>query len=255
MQSNIYWLYPLIIIVMMTILYFVAQRKGDNSIVDIFWGLGFCILAANSFLWAEDYDVRKGVTLLLVLVWGLRLSIFIYKRNKGKPEDFRYVEMRKNWGGKARVYAFFQVFMLQGFIMFIIALPILHIQNFSTPPFTLLDALGIIVWAIGFYFEAVGDRQKYLFAKDPANKGKFIQSGLWNKSRHPNYFGEILMWWGIFLLSAGCARWYLSLISPIVMTLLLTKVSGVPLLEKKYAANPEYQEYKKRVSALIPKLL
>lgn len=239
----------------MSIMYLIALRKGDNSIVDIFWGLGFCILAVNSFLWAEDYDIRKGVTLLLILVWGIRLSIFLYNRNKVKGEDARYEEMRKNWGENANVYAFFQVFMLQGFFMFIISLPIIHIQNFSTHDFKITDLLGVILWSIGFYFEAVGDRQKFIFAKDPANKGKFIQTGLWSKSRHPNYFGEILIWWGIFMLSAGCARWYISIISPLVVTFLLTKVSGVPMLEKKYDNDVDYQEYKKNVPALFPKLL
>lgn len=239
----------------MSIMYLIALRKGDNSIVDIFWGLGFCILAVNSFLWAEDYDIRKGVTLLLILVWGIRLSIFLYNRNKVKGEDARYEEMRKNWGENANVYAFFQVFMLQGFFMFIISLPIIHIQNFSIPVFKITDVAGIILWVIGFYFEAIGDRQKFIFAKDPANKGKFIQTGLWSKSRHPNYFGEILIWWGIFMLSAGCARWYISIISPLVVTFLLTKVSGVPMLEKKYDNDIDYQEYKKNVPALFPKLL
>lgn len=237
----------------MTGLYFFAQRKNDNSIVDIFWGLGFCIISLNSFLWADDYDVRKGVTLLLVLIWGIRLSAFIYKRNKGKGEDYRYQAMRKSWGKKAKLYAYFQVFLLQGFFMFIISLPILHVQNFSTPPFTVWDGIGVILWVIGFYYEAVADKQKWAFSQNPENKGKFIRTGLWSTSRHPNYFGEILMWWGIFLLSAGCARWYVSLLSPIIVTILITKISGVPLLEKKYDGNAEYQNYKKNVPALLPK--
>lgn len=254
MQSNIYWLYPLIIFIMMSVLFLLAQKKKDNSIVDIFWGIGFCLLAFNSFLWNEDYDMRKTITLILVFIWGIRLSVHIYNRNKNLPEDFRYQEWRKKWGKQQAINAYFRVFLLQGFFMFIIALPILHISNFSQSPINLIDVVGIIVWLIGFCFEAIADHQKKQFKSNPENKEKIMQSGLWSISRHPNYFGEILIWWGLWLISLSCARWYFSILSPLVITWLIIYVSGIPLLEAKYKNNKAFEEYKKIVPKIIPKI-
>ena len=253
LQSNIYLLYPIIIFIMMNIVFIIAQQKNDNSIVDIFWGMGFIIITTNSFLWADDIDVRKGIVWLMTVIWGLRLSIYIFKRNKHKEEDIRYKTFRKSWGSRQKLGAYLQVFMLQGFFMFVISLPLLHIMNFSMSPINLIDIIGMAIWGVGFYFEAVGDYQKNNFKSNPANSGKVMNKGLWSITRHPNYFGEILMWWGIFIISLSCMRWYISIISPIVITWLLAKVSGVPMLESYYKDNSQYQEYKKNVPALFPK--
>lgn len=252
MYFNIYLISFLFIQVMMSLLFLLAQKKKDNSIVDVFWGIGFCLISMNAFLLAGEYDKRKFLMLVMVLAWGIRLALYIYQRNKGKGEDFRYAAWRKEWGNKAAWIAFWKVFMLQGAFMFIISLPIMHVMYFSMQFGNVLDVIGLTVWLSGYMMEAIADRQMKMFKADSANKGKIIQQGLWSISRHPNYLGEILVWWGIFIVSLNADRWYISLISPLVVTWLLSSVSGVPMLERKYKNKPEFQEYAKRVPALVP---
>jgi len=188
---------------------------------------------------------------VLVCVWGFRLSYHIYSRNRGKPEDFRYLQWRKEWGKTFFWRSYLQVYVLQALLLLIISSPLLWtaLYNPSWSPFT---TAGMAVWGIGFFFQSVGDYQLAEFVKTK-KPGEIMQTGLWKYSRHPNYFGEILMWWGLFVMVLPMPYGYAMLISPVTITLLLVYVSGVPMLEKKYADNPAYQEYKKRTSALVPK--
>jgi len=243
-----------IIIAFMTLLFIYAQLKKDNSIVDIFWGIGFCIIALTTLLLAQNYAIRPLITAALVFIWGLRLAVYIGRRNSGKGEDFRYIEMRKRWGKHQAIGAYLNVFFLQGVLMLIISLPVQMINIHSTSPLNLLDAVGIILWLIGFYFEAIGDAQLKQFKSDPANKGKIMKTGLWARTRHPNYFGEAVMWWGIFLIALNVPYWYLSLAGTLLITFFLMKVSGVPMLEKKYKDNPEYQKYINSTPTFFPKI-
>jgi steroid 5-alpha reductase family enzyme len=252
MFGNLYFSYGLFILGMMTVMYFIAQWKKDNSIVDVFWGLGFCFIALAGFFFSEEKSVRSWCMLIMVLVWGLRLSWYIGARNHGKPEDFRYAQWRKEWGKNAWWRAYLQVFLLQGFFMFIVSLPIIHVMSFSNASLDLAFYIGISLWLIGFLTEAIGDAQMKRFKARPGTKGQLIEEGLWAISRHPNYLGEILLWWGIFLVAFGAPSWHISLISPIVITWLLTSVSGVPMLEKKYEGRPDFEAYKRRVPALFP---
>jgi steroid 5-alpha reductase family enzyme len=233
-------------------LFLYAQIRKDNSLIDIFWGPGFCVIALLTLLLSQNFEVRPLIATALVLIWGLRLGFYIGKRNLGKGEDFRYIEMRKRWGKHQALGAFFNVFMLQGVLMFIISQSVQNINLHSGPGLHLLDYAGILLWLAGFYFEAVGDAQMKRFKSDPANKGKIMTSGLWSLTRHPNYFGEIVMWWGIFLMALQVSHWYLSLAGTVLITFFLMRVSGVPMLERKYKDNPEYQEYVKRTPALFP---
>lgn len=252
--ANIYLFSLLFVEAMMCVVFVLAQYRKDNSIVDIFWGTGFCLIALNSYLLTWEYDPRKTLMLMMVLAWGVRLSIYLYLRNKGKGEDYRYAAWRKEWGENAARKAFWKVFMLQGFFMFIISLPVLHVMNFSYKFGNVLDLIGLAVWLTGFLIESIGDYQLKVFKSRASNKGRIMQEGLWSVSRHPNYLGEVLVWWGIFIVSLNADRWYISLISPMVITWLLTRVSGVPMLEKKYRDNAEFQEYAARVPAFFPTL-
>ena len=261
-----YFIYPsiaLLIIIFMCVVFVIAQVKKNNSIVDYFWGLGFCVVTVFLiFHFKPQYENAQPAfyNLLifssLIFTWGLRLSIYIFIRNLGKGEDWRYQSFRKKWGDHPVIGAFLQVFMLQGFFMFIISLPIIHTFYQGIFSFSYLHYLGIFVWAIGFYFEAVGDAQLYLFKKHPENKGKPMQTGLWKYTRHPNYFGEIVMWWGLWIISVNFfhpVTTLISMLGPITVTWLLTRVSGVPLTESKYKNNPAYREYMSKTPALFPK--
>ncbi len=242
----------LIVFIYFLIFFLVAQVIRNNSIVDMGWGAGFVLLALITLITQGAYVERNLLLVLLVTIWGGRLAYYIVRRNWGKPEDFRYAKWRREWGKWVVPRAFFQVFMLQGVFMLIVGYPIILVNANPEPGLKFFDYLGLVVWLIGFFFESVGDKQMAEFKKDPANKGKIIKSGLWKYTRHPNYFGEATMWWGIFLLSLSVPLGWSGIISPLTITLLLLYVSGVPMLEKKYKDNPEFQEYAKVTSKFFP---
>ncbi len=226
--------------------------KKRNDVADVAWGLGFVILAWTSFLLADDFSVRGALVGILVSIWGLRLAWHIHTRNKGKTEDYRYLAWRKEWGKYFYVRSYFQVYLLQGVFLFLIALPILFINKNTGATFGPLDLFGVAVWLFGFYFEFVGDMQLMRFVKDPANKGKLMQSGLWAYTRHPNYFGEVTQWWGIWIIALSVPFGWVGIVGPIVITFLILKVSGIPMLEKKMEEHPDFKEYKRKTSVFIP---
>jgi steroid 5-alpha reductase family enzyme len=226
----------------------------DASLVDRFWGLGFVIAALAAFAATGGGDTRRYLVLAMVAIWGTRLSLYLTQRNWGQGEDYRYQAMRRHWGGKFPLVSLFTVFGLQGALMWFIALPIpLAMVSGEPARLTLLDNLGALVWLVGFAFESIGDAQLARFKADPANEGKVMDQGLWRYTRHPNYFGDALLWWGIYLACASTpyGRW--AILSPIVMTFLLMRVSGVPLLEKRMKkSRPSYEAYAEKTSAFIP---
>lgn len=233
--------------------YFLALIKKDNGIMDIAWGLGFVMIAGLSLLEFGNIGPRSVLMSTLVALWGIRLGAHIAYRGWGKPEDFRYAAWRKEWGKWVNLRAFFQVFVLQGFLMLVIALPIMIVNRAEAPTDLIWsDFVGAGIFIVGFLFEAVGDYQLLAFKKDPNNKGKVMNRGLWKFTRHPNYFGEALLWWGLFVIAIPAGYWYLALISPVLINFLLIKVSGVPMLEEKYKDRPDYQEYIKRTSSFVP---
>ncbi len=234
-----------------TVFFIIAQVVKNNAIVDFAWGLGFVLVAVYSLL-AGPLTSRGIIVTILVALWGLRLFYHIFRRNWGKPEDFRYAKWRREWGKWVVPRAFFQVFMLQAVIQLVIAWPIILVNTAENISLGIWAVLGIVVWVIGYFFEVVGDKQLADFKKNPANKGKIIRGGLWRYTRHPNYFGEAVMWWGIFLLALPVPLGLTGIISPVVITLLLLFVSGVPMLEKKYADNPEFQEYARVTNKFFP---
>ena len=197
----------------------------------------------------------------LVSVWGLRLALHIYRRNRGKGEDFRYRQWREEAGASWWWHSYLRVFLLQGVIMWIVAAPVaMTVGTAGQAGLGWLDAAAVLVWVVGFAFEAVGDWQLTRFKADPANKGRLMTGGLWRYTRHPNYFGEIVLWVGILIIALPVLQgWqWVALISPVFVTLLLTRVSGVPLLEKKadkkWGGQVDYETYKMNTPVLIPRL-
>lgn len=242
----------LTVFIYMILLFIISITKKDNSIADIGWGIGFILVAFLTFFLEPVFEIRHVLVTGLVLIWGLRLAIHILIRNKGKGEDYRYAKWRKEWGKYFLIRSFLQVFMLQGLIMLIISYQVILVNSSKKPGIHILDILGLLVWLFGFLFETVGDFQLLKFKRDKKNKGKIMKSGLWRYTRHPNYFGEATMWWGIFLIALSVPHGWTAIISPALITLMLLRVSGVTMLEKKYKGNKEFEEYAKRTSAFIP---
>lgn len=249
---NYYLTLGLILFVYMSLWFVVSLVKKRNDVADVAWGLGFVLISWTSFFLVDYSGPREILINILVTIWGLRLAWHIHTRNKGKSEDYRYLAWRKEWGQWFYLRSFLQVYLLQGLLLFLIVLPVLVINKNSEATLGVLDFLGVLVWLLGFYFEVVGDAQLVRFIKNPANKGKLMQSGLWAYTRHPNYFGEVVQWWGIWLVALSVPNGAFAIIGPLTITTLILKVSGIPMLEKKMAENPEFVEYKKKTSIFIP---
>lgn len=242
----------LLIFIYFFIFFVIGTIIKNNSIVDMGWGLGFVIIAWYLMIENWNFLIPRVIMTVLVTIWGLRLFIHIIQRNLGKEEDFRYKKWREDWGKWLIPRAFLQVYMLQGLFMGIISLPVILIRNESGPWNLLILVIGLGIWILGFIFESVGDKQLKNFIGDPSNRGKIMDRGLWKYTRHPNYFGEATMWWGIFLIGMSAGISILSIISPLTITTLLLFVSGVPMLEKSMKDKPGYQEYAERTSIFIP---
>lgn len=243
----------ILVLILMTVLWLVSIFIKNVSIVDVFWGLGFVMLTWFYYFQTGGFITRKIILLILVTIWGLRLSIYIGWRNWGEGEDYRYQNFRKKHGKKYWWFSFFQTFLLQGFLMVLISSPLLGAQlSMRKGSLNALDYLAIGVWLVGFIFEAGGDLQMAKFKSDPANQGQVLSSGFWRYTRHPNYFGDAAQWWayGLFSLAAGS---YWPVLGSFLMTFLLIKVSGVAMLEKSLKdKKPRYQDYIKKTNAFLP---
>lgn len=236
----------------MTLWFLISLLKKRNDVADVAWGLGFVLLAWTSFFLSGGSGVRGVLVGTLVSIWGLRLAWHIHSRHRGKPEDFRYMGWRREWGNWFYVRSYVQVYLLQGALLFLIASPVLMINKSGGEAFGFLNGVGVCVWSFGFIFESVADVQLARFANNPLNRGKILQSGLWEYSRHPNYFGEVVQWWGIWMLALGVPRAWLGVIGPLTITIVILRVSGVPMLEKKMAENPEFKAYRRRTRMFFP---
>jgi steroid 5-alpha reductase family enzyme len=251
---NIYIEALLVIMIMMSVLWIFSVIFKNVSIVDLFWGAGFVLTAGFYFLNTEGFELRKIILMILVTIWGLRLSGYLTWRNRGKGEDFRYREFRKKYGEKRYWWiSFFQTFMLQGILMWLISAPLLgaqycgHEKNLGV-----LDIIGMFFWITGILFESGGDYQLARFKATPSNKGKVLDTGFWHYTRHPNYFGDSSVWWGygLICLAAGSN---IPVLGSLLMTLLIIKVSGVALLEKSLTEQkPQYRDYIDKTSAFLP---
>ena len=245
----------------MVLLWLISLAVRDASIVDIFWGPGFVLVAWAVFAWVGAHDLpaggeaRRWLLVSLVTVWGLRLGGYLAYRNLGKAEDYRYVAMREKAGDRFWIISLFKVFLLQAFFLWVVSLPVQAGQLPSAPGgLGPLAIIGAAVWAVGLFFEAVGDAQLTRFKADPANKGRVMDRGLWRYTRHPNYFGDFMVWWGIYLVALeGHGTWW-SFVGPLLISFLLLRVSGVAMLEKTIGTRrPGYEEYVRRTSAFFPR--
>jgi steroid 5-alpha reductase family enzyme len=244
----------LIIFILVTLLWIWSVLIKNVSIVDIFWGFGFVVVNTFYVFMSGELNARKILILSLVSIWGLRLAMYLAYRNIGKGEDFRYQEFRKNYGPKRYWwFSYFQTFLLQGALIMIISVPFLGVSSStSSGNLNVLDYIGILVWLIGFTFEAGGDFQLARFKSNIKNKGKVLNTGFWKYTRHPNYFGDSAVWWAyaIFSIAAGS---YWQIIGAVIMTLLIIKVSGESLLEKTLKeTKPQYREYIKKTNSFFP---
>jgi steroid 5-alpha reductase family enzyme len=247
----------IVILVYMTFFYFLSLILKRSDIVDIGWGLGFILVTFSLFLRAQFINTELEILTLLVALWGLRLAIHIFLRNKGKKEDFRYQNFKEQWGKGFWWKSYINIFLLQGLLMLFISIPLVYAFTFPISELFILNYIGIGVWVFGFLFESIGDYQLSTFItkkKKGKTEGRFLKSGLWSLTRHPNYFGEVLLWWGIWLLTIDLANPYslLTVIGPITISYFIIQVSGVPLLEEKYEGEKEWEEYKKRVPKFFP---
>lgn len=243
------------ILALMLVTWGVSLAVHNASIVDIVWGLGFVAVAWTVRLSTDQGDsARQWLLVAMTTIWGLRLAIHLFVRNHGNGEDYRYVRMRKHYGPRFGLISLATVFGLQGVLMFVVSLPVQLGQADATPSIGVIGILGIVVWAVGMFFETVGDLQLTSFKKDPANRGKVMNLGLWRYTRHPNYFGDACVWWGIGIVAAetGAGAW--GLIGSALMTFLLRRVSGVTLLEKSLVKRREgYAEYVAATSPFVPR--
>lgn len=247
----------------MLVTFAVALVKGYHRIVDVAWGVGFAAVAVTTLATSagEGHDGRRLLVTVLTVVWGLRLAVHIGRRGRGHGEDPRYTRMLDKAPGSGgphsarsrNLYAFRMVYLLQGALVWLVSLPVQAAQ-YIPGPMNFLAALGVLVWAAGMFFEAVGDAQLARFKADPADKGRIMDRGLWSLTRHPNYFGDFLVWWGLFLLACGDpAVAATTVIAPLVMSYLLINGSGKRLLERQMAERPGYAEYMARTSGFFPR--
>lgn len=249
------WLYGFLLsMALLTILWIVSVFLKDASIIDPFWGFGFVVLAFFYQYLTGNYSDKSMLVVALVAIWGMRLSLYLLVRNAGHgEEDYRYQQFRKDFGPERYWWvSFFQVFLLQGVLMSLVAVPIIGIMVSPEGSITLLDYVAILIWLIGISFEVGGDYQLSVFKKNPKNKGKVLNTGFWKYTRHPNYFGDAAVWWsfGLFAIISGS---YYTILGSLLMNILLLKISGVSLLEKSLkTSKPQYADYIERTNSFFP---
>lgn len=242
------------VLTVLTVVWAVSLTLKDASVADVCWGLGFVLLVWLDVARSPELTPRSWLVAVLITLWGGRLSLHIFRRNRGLGEDLRYRAMRASHGPAFWWQSLFVVFWLQGALLWFVALPVLVAIRAPQPAgLTVVDFAGLVIFAVGFGFEVVGDYQLARFKNNPVNRGKVLDSGLWRYTRHPNYFGDATLWWGVYVVAVATPGGWLTLLSPLLMTLLLMRVSGVTLLEDSLkASKPGYREYIARTSAFFP---
>lgn len=241
-----------VIVVFFTILWGLSVRLQNSSIADVGWGPGILLLGLTYYVSSDGFPLRAQLTLLLLAIWGLRLAAHLGMRNRLEGEDYRYVKWRDEYEDKWWWFSYIKVFLVQAVIAWIVSLPIYFaIVSLVPPALGLFDYLGVLVFLVGLVFEAVGDEQLRRFRADRANKGKVLDTGLWSYTRHPNYFGEAMVWWGFGLIGVATGG-VPGLLGPAILTYLLMYVSGVPLLESSLITKQGYIQYVGRTPAFVP---
>ncbi len=242
----------LIVFAYMTTWFVVSLIAKRNDIADVAWGLGFVLVAWSSYIFSGSKSTLGFAVACLVTIWGIRLAYHIHGRNKGKKEDYRYAAWRKEWGRWFYLRSYMQVYMLQGLFLYIISIPVMLATQHGASLMSGAVFLGFCIWLFGFLFEVIGDAQLATFLKQPSNKGQLMMSGLWKYTRHPNYFGEVVLWWGIWVMSLAAAETFFGIIGPLMITFLILFVSGIPMLEKKMKKHPDFERYRMQTSMFFP---
>jgi steroid 5-alpha reductase family enzyme len=226
----------------------------DASIIDVFWGLGFVLIAGLCLALGNGAPGQRILLALMATVWGVRLAVHIGRRNHGRAEDFRYTRLRRRDGDRFWLTSLYRVYLVQAVLMWVVALPVeVGSAGGRQAGRGWLDWVGVAVWAVGLAFEAVGDAQLVRFTADPANGHRVLDRGLWRLTRHPNYFGDVVAWWGIGIVGLGAGGAWWALTGPAVNTLILARLTGKPLLEATIGERrPGYAEYIARTSGFIP---
>ncbi len=244
---------------MFLITFFLGKLKKKHDLLDILWGLSFIVPVFISLISNKNFNIVNIIITILISIWGFRLTYHIFIRNLKSKEDFRYQKYREEYKGKHfDLYFFLRMYMVQYIFSVIISFQAVYANIKGISDFTYLSFIGIIIWIIGYIFESVGDRQLKIFKSDKKNKGKLMTTGLWKYTRHPNYFGEATMWWGIYCIVISNYQNFFFIFSPLLITILVRYVSGVPLLEKKYDnrenwdQKENWEQYKKETSIFIP---
>ena len=232
----------------------ISLVRRNAAIADVLWGLGFVLVAWLTFFQAGGFFQRRLMLALLVTIWGIRLFVHIATRSRGKGEDPRYAAWRAQYGERFWIVSLYRVFLVQALFLWVIALGVQYGQVAAQPArLTWLDAAGLLIWLAGLVIEAAADWQLRRFLAAPKNRGRVMDRGLWRYSRHPNYFGETLIWWGIFVMVLSTPLGFLTIVSPLVITYTLLRLTGVSLMEEiEFSDNPEYQAYIRRTSAFVP---
>ena len=257
MNWSIMWWSALAVLVVMTVTWLASVPLRNASIVDPVWSLGFVVVGWVSALTGDGDALRVALMTGAVTIWGLRLSLHLFTRNRGHGEDFRYVAMRRRHGPGFWWISYFTVFVVQGILMWIVSLPLQFSAGIDEQIGIgwLLLAIGMVLWIVGFLFETVGDAQLRAFKADPGSAGQVMDRGLWRYTRHPNYFGDACVWWGLGVMALAAGGWaVVGLVGPLVMNVLLRRVSGVTLLEKSMVSRrPGYADYVARTSPFVPR--
>lgn len=245
-------LVALAVLVYMSLVFIISRGLKRLDIVDVAWGGAFIVIALSSLILGGGSSLKYLVS-SLVVIWGLRLSFYIFKRFKrSKSEDPRYREMRKSWHGGEAINAFIRIFLVQGILALIVSASVIMVNLSSEVSIGFTAYAGLLVWIVGFLFESIGDSQLRAHLANPASEGKLMTTGLWRYTRHPNYFGEAVQWWGMFIIALSVPYGWMSIVGPLTITALLLFVSGVPLTEKRFEDRPGWNSYKKRTSVFLP---
>ncbi len=241
----------LVVFWLMVVLFLLALKRRDAGMADVGWGLAILLAVLAVFLWHQPAGMRAMLVLILVAVWGMRLTAHVILRNWSRPEDWRHARNRAAWGEWFPLKSFVNVFIARSALLTVIALPALWIVTFGGPKLTWLDYLGLAIWVVGYMFETVADNQLVRFMKVPSNHGRVLTTGLWRLSRHPNYFGELTMWWGLWVMALSVPGGWLTFVGPVLLTYWVLGRS-IPLVESRMLDNAEYRAYARRTSELLP---
>jgi steroid 5-alpha reductase family enzyme len=244
----------LLVALLMTCFWVIYLKTKNAGVVDIAWSLGFALTGMTCLIFGEGDLFKRIFLTVLILIWSLRLGWHLLRRFEVKREDPRYTEIKTKWGEKTRDIKMYLMFLFQGFLVVFLSLPFMIVATSSTSEWHLTEALGFLLWLAGFWGEALSDKQLFDFKKKRTNTGKICQEGLWRLSRHPNYFFEWVIWWGYFFIAVGSNGGIYAITSPLLMWLLLTRISGVPLAEKESLKShgEAYREYQRKTNRFIP---